>query len=131
VGGWKLASLMRVLGFDVFDDLVDHSYETMAEPMDRAYYAIERNLALLRDHERVSRFVADNQARFEHNLQLLKTNPFLHICIDRLQHCTESEQAEIRTIIHTYRNGVLNQQYQCSQGQERPTMILPPGQKGW
>jgi hypothetical protein len=82
---------------------------------------VERNLALLKDHDRVAAFVAQNQPRFEHNLALLKTNPFLQICMDRLQYYSKSEQDELRTIIHTYRDGVLTEPLQ---------QITPPEQKG-
>ena len=111
VGGWRLASTMRDMGFDVFDDVVDHSYESLPDPMDRCYYAIERNLALLQDHDSIARFVADNRHRFEHNLTVLQTNPFLRICHDRLEACTAAERAEIKNIIPDYRNGLLINSY--------------------
>jgi hypothetical protein len=76
VGGWRCADIMRNYGFDVFDDIIDHSYQNMEDPFDRCYYAIERNIDLLRDFERANNFVQNNRVRFEHNLQLLKDNVF-------------------------------------------------------
>ena len=76
VGGWRCADIMRDYGFDVFDDIIDHSYQNMEDPFDRCYYAIERNIDLLRDFERANNFVQNNRVRFEHNLQLLKDNVF-------------------------------------------------------
>jgi hypothetical protein len=111
VGGWRLADTMRSMGFDVFDDIVDHSYENMPDPMDRCYYAIERNLSLLQDHDLMARFVADNQDRLQHNLTLLRTNPFLQICQDRLESCAPQEREEIKNIIPDYRNGLLTNSY--------------------
>jgi len=131
VGGCKLPTLMRRMGFDVFDDIVDHSYEDLTDPMDRAYYAIERNLELLRAHDRVASFTACNQHRFQHNLDHLKTNPFLQICVDRLHHYSTAEQDEIQTIIHTYRDGILSEPAGQVSNPNRPTFILPPEQKGW
>jgi hypothetical protein len=48
----------------------------MPDPLDRCYQAIERNIDLLRDPDRVRKFVQDNQARFEHNLKLCRQNVF-------------------------------------------------------
>lgn len=76
VGGWRCADIMRKWGFDVFDDIVDHSYQNLDDPFDRCYYAIERNLDLLSNFEKVNNFIQSNRARFEHNLRLLESNPF-------------------------------------------------------
>lgn len=83
VGGWRCADIMREWGVDVFDDVVDHSYQNMSDPFDRCYYAIERNLDLLSNFEKVNNFIQSNQSRFEHNLQLLKTNVFQQ-AVDRV-----------------------------------------------
>jgi len=76
VGGWRCADAMRGFGFDVFDDIVDHSYQDLEDPFDRCYHAIERNLNLLRDFDLVHKFVQNNKSRFEHNFKLLKNNVF-------------------------------------------------------
>ena len=76
VGGWRCADALRQFGFDVFDDIVDHSYQNMQDPFDRCYYAIQRNLHLLQDFDCANEFVQNNRARFESNLQLLKSNVF-------------------------------------------------------
>jgi hypothetical protein len=76
LGGWRCADALRQFGFDVFDDIVDHSYQNMQDPFDRCYYAIQRNLHLLQDFDRARDFVQNNRARFESNLQLLKNNVF-------------------------------------------------------
>jgi hypothetical protein len=77
VGGWAIPQSLRDLGFDVFDDIVDHSYERMDDPWDRAYFAVERNLHLLRDPDRVRNFIVNNHARFQHNVDLIERNVFL------------------------------------------------------
>jgi len=79
VGGWRCADAMRGFGFDVFDDIVDHSYQDLEDPFDRCYHAIERNLNLLRDFDLVHKFVQNNKSRFEHNFKLLKNNVFQKI----------------------------------------------------
>jgi hypothetical protein len=76
VGGWRIADYLRGQGFDVFDDIVDHSYQDMPDPWDRCYYAIEKNLNLLKDFDTVQRFVYNNKHRLQANLDLLTTNIF-------------------------------------------------------
>jgi hypothetical protein len=76
VGGWNQADVMRDFGFDVFDDIVDHSYQEFADPVERCFYAIQKNLGILRDFDRVNDFLSNNQHRLQHNLGLLKTNVF-------------------------------------------------------
>lgn len=76
VGGWKIPDYMRNLGFDVFDDLVDHSYQSLDNPWDRCFYAIQQNLGLLNNKDQLVNFIKTNAARFQHNLDLLKTNCF-------------------------------------------------------
>jgi hypothetical protein len=76
VGGWRCADALRSFGFDVFDDIIDHSYQSLEDPIKRIDKSIERNLDLLQDFDLVNKFVQNNKSRFEHNLNLLKNNVF-------------------------------------------------------
>jgi len=89
MGGWRIADYLGDLGFDTFDDVVDHSYQALADPWDRAYYAIERNLALLQDHASLERFCSQNRERFEHNLDLVKSNIFQRQCTEMMAQRSE------------------------------------------
>jgi hypothetical protein len=40
---------MRRLGFDVFDDVLDHSYDCIEDPMSRMFALVQGNLELLRN----------------------------------------------------------------------------------
>lgn len=77
IGGWRLPDVMRDLGFDVFDDIVDHSYSTLEQADSRCTTAMTANIALFRDFDLVRDFLAANQHRLLHNLCLLQSNPFL------------------------------------------------------
>jgi hypothetical protein len=70
-GGWRIPDYMRSLGFDVFDDLVDHSYQSLDDPYRRCQQSILRNMNLLKNPCTV------DQQRLQYNLDLLKTNPWL------------------------------------------------------
>jgi len=76
VGGWRIADYLRDQGFDVFDDIVDHSYQNLDDPFDRCYSAVERNLDLFRDLGRVQNLIPTLRPRLQHNLDLLKQNCF-------------------------------------------------------
>ena len=76
VGGWGIADWMQSTGFDVFDDIIDHSYQWMPDPYERCYHAIYNNLDILRDHDLAQGLVTFNQARLKHNLDLLQSDIF-------------------------------------------------------
>jgi hypothetical protein len=89
VGGWRIADYMRDQGFDVFDDMVDHSYQDMPDPWDRCYYAIERNVHLLKDFDTVQKFLYNNKHRLQANLDLLETNTFVNICRKKIDNISD------------------------------------------
>ena len=95
VGGWRHADRLSELGFDIFNDVVDHRYQTIPDPLDRCYSAIERNIDLLRDPDRVCQFVQDNQARFEHNLKLCRQNVFSGHLDNQIKKHDEHTQREL------------------------------------
>lgn len=98
VGGWSIPQSLRDLGFDVFDDIIDHSYERMSDPFDRTYFAIEKNLHLLKDASVAQKFIKENQHRLQHNLDLLKKNVFfddMTAKINRYDHKTQRVLKEI------------------------------------
>lgn len=71
IGGWRIPDYMTSMGFDVFDDLVDHSYQCLDDPKERCRKAVIDNLHLLKEPVDV------DPDRLQHNLDLIKTNPWL------------------------------------------------------
>lgn len=67
-GGWRIPDYMRSVGFDVFDDLVDHSYQSIPDPEQRCRESVNRNIHLLKNLTIVDR------SRLQHNLDLVKSN---------------------------------------------------------
>lgn len=84
-GGWRLPDAMRDLGFDVFDDIVDHSYSTLEDPVDRLDQALKLNQRLLIDFDLVRDVIAANQHRLQHNVDLLEQNVFLDLVKKQVQ----------------------------------------------
>lgn len=84
VGGWRIADHMRDLGFDVFSDLIDHSYQALHDPWDRCFQAIQLNQKVLKDYALVKLFLDQNQDRLMKNLKLLQQNIFHKQCLEGL-----------------------------------------------
>ena len=84
VGGWQIPESLRKLGFDVFDDIIDHSYENLNDPWDRAFYAVRKNLDLLKDFDRVNKFISNNISRFQRNIELIEQNVFLQYITNQI-----------------------------------------------
>jgi hypothetical protein len=100
VGGWRAAQRLKDLGFDVFDDLVDHSYQDMPDPMDRCYFAIKNNLKILQDFEGTKKFVDQNHARLQKNLDLCKNNVFLKHIGDQVSKLPGNLQPIVKTFVN-------------------------------
>lgn len=99
VGGWGIPESMRRLGFDVFDDIIDHSYEHMTDPWDRAYYAVEKNIKLLRDPDLAKDFVSANHVRLQHNVDLVEQNAFLKYCSQKIDNYDQSTKSVLIKIL--------------------------------
>lgn len=72
IGGWRCADSLKLLGFDVFDDIVDHSYETLEDPWQRIEKAFYLNKDLLENFTMTNSILA----RLQHNLDLLTSEVF-------------------------------------------------------
>jgi hypothetical protein len=63
---------LRDIGFDVFDDIVDHRYDLIANPFDRIISAIEDNKQLLVDPDLTKKIWVANKDRFTNNIGIAK-----------------------------------------------------------
>ena len=72
IGGWRCADSLKLLGFDVFDDIVDHSYETLEDPWERIEKAFYLNKDLLENFTMTNSILV----RLQHNLDLLTSEVF-------------------------------------------------------
>jgi hypothetical protein len=71
LGGRKQADLWKDVGFDTFDDVVDHSYQYLPEPMARIHQALDSNRQLLTDLPYVSDLRYQLSDRLKRNRQLV------------------------------------------------------------
>jgi hypothetical protein len=64
----------RRSGMDMFDDVVDHSYDTIADPAARLEAAVMRNQHLLTDVDNTKLLWQQNRQRFVANIDLARNN---------------------------------------------------------
>jgi hypothetical protein len=72
LSGCGTVAHLRELGLDVFDDIVDHSYDQISNPFDRIIHAIESNSTLLTDTEYVKQAWKTHRSRFERNVRVMR-----------------------------------------------------------
>jgi hypothetical protein len=64
---------------------VDHSYSTLEDSAVRLDHALKLNQHLLTDFDLVEDFIAANQHRLRHNVDLLEQNVFLDLVRQQVQ----------------------------------------------
>jgi hypothetical protein len=73
LGGSGLVQHLRDIGLDLFDDLIDHSYDTITNPFDRIVAALDNNQRLLTDAPYVKQIWTQCLPRFESNYEKIRT----------------------------------------------------------
>ncbi len=71
-GAWRLPETVKKLGFDIFDDVLDHSYQYIEHPGMRVVEAFKSNIKFLSDVRLQKKFHQMFSDRFENNLNLAK-----------------------------------------------------------
>jgi hypothetical protein len=61
---------LRNQGFDLFDDVIDHSYDTVQEPLPRLVQAINKNMKLLTDEKLAKTAWRHCKHRMQKNIQV-------------------------------------------------------------
>ena len=98
IGGFQQARQCQRLGFDVFDDVIDHSYQFVYDPILRMQKAIDSNINLLKDINQLERFFITNQERFLHNRQHLRTCNWFYRLLDRELQRVPLTVAQLNTV---------------------------------
>lgn len=63
---------LRDMGLDMFDDIVNHSYDEIDDPAIRLEHAILSNKELLTNNSRTKKLWLDNQQRFKNNVDFCR-----------------------------------------------------------
>lgn len=90
VGGYGQAHEWARLGFDIFDDVIDHSYQYRGTLIERCWWAVKSNIDLLRDRDRAAKLRSDMMPRLLANRDLLMTEHINDQCWDMVESWPES-----------------------------------------
>lgn len=74
VGGVRQATEWKKMGFDIFDDIIDHSYQDKKTLIERCWYAFYLNLDLLKNKNKLSDIRQRCLPRLKSNRELLRYN---------------------------------------------------------
>jgi hypothetical protein len=90
IGGKYQAEQFSRLGYDIFDDIIDHSYQYHNTLIERCYYAIANNLEILTNLEHSTRLRNTLQKRLNANRQKI-----IHNCLEFTRHMLDPESESI------------------------------------
>jgi hypothetical protein len=79
--------LKELYGFDVFDDLIDHSYDDIENPEDRINYIVNEIKRLNSKKDDVIKFYIENKTRFDSNREIIhkiSNIPAYQLIIDKI-----------------------------------------------
>jgi hypothetical protein len=76
LSGKGAVELLRNMGMDMFDDVIDHSYDQCENPIDRLYTALEKNTKVLTDSQYVKQKWKACEPRFKKNVEWAKTTMY-------------------------------------------------------
>jgi hypothetical protein len=100
-GGINQAQKFEQMGFDVFHDVIDHSYQFYDTLIERCYYAFERNLDILTNYEYSCKIRESMMHRLDLNQQLLKNKQVDIFCKQQIsQWPRELQQAISEELIN-------------------------------
>lgn len=73
-----IKKLKKLYGFDVFDDIIDHSYDSIIDPKERLYKVLDEIKRLNTKKDFIIDFYKNNLSRFENNKQIVKDLATIH-----------------------------------------------------
>lgn len=84
--GYKQAEHWKNHGFDIFDDVIDHSYQYLQSPVQRCFESIRLNLTLLQDLDRLSEIRIRCRDRLLRNRDLMhqRLSNFFVECLNQI-----------------------------------------------
>ena len=84
-GGYRHAEMFRNMGFDMFDDLIDHSYSEHPDENKRIELAVTLNKTVLQDTQSLINYYNNNKERFVYNQQLMRSGRVYNHSVDNLK----------------------------------------------
>lgn len=110
-GGWGIADAMRELGFDVFDDIVNHDYQYLDDAKQRVTQAIELNQTLLGDQDQALAIARQVLPRLERNRWLMRSGAWFRRLLAR---CVNRADIDKHLVADVCMDLVLQRNYEIS-----------------
>ncbi len=101
-GGVQQADRFKDMGFDVFDDVIDHSYQHCKTLIERCYYAFKNNLHILTNFEYARKMRENHMSRLDKNLQLMQSNQIDNFCKQQISQWPQDLQNAIDNEINKW-----------------------------
>jgi len=99
VGGYSMASTWQQAGFDIFDDIIDHSYENMPTLIQRCFYAFYLNKQILTDIDYAREKRTQCLHRLQNNRQLILSDQVSKANKIQMQTWPGQIYTEIKTVL--------------------------------
>lgn len=99
LGGYQQAQGFKELGFDIFDDVIDHSYQHIEDPIESMSRAIKDNHRLLTDLEYARQVRHNLMPRLINNRNYAVSNPFDQMITERINQVYPEFDQRLRRFI--------------------------------
>ena len=103
IGGYNQATEWKRLGFDTFDDIIDHSYQSYNTLIERCYYAFANNLELLTNKSKSAELRATHQERLFKNRDLLLKNQLGNFVDQEINKCSPELKSCMTDVLKYFR----------------------------
>lgn len=102
IGGYRQADNWKKIGFDIFEDVIDHSYQHRDTLFERCYYAFANNLSLLSDKTNIIQLRKKLLPRLQHNRDLLLNRQLKKYITQEVQTWSEDLQQAVSRVQARY-----------------------------
>ena len=103
IGGYNQANEWKRIGFDTFDDVIDHSYQNYDTLIERCYYAFLLNLELLSNIDKTKELRLIHKDRLFKNRELLLQNHLGKFVDQEISKFPEDLQSAMPEILKYFR----------------------------
>lgn len=101
-GGYNQAKEWNKIGFDTFDDIIDHSYQGYNTLIERCYYAFTQNIDLLKDKDKAAELRLKHKDRLLKNRELLLQNQLGKFIAKEISNFPEDLQSSMPEILNFF-----------------------------
>lgn len=103
IGGYQQARFWKEFGFDIFDDVIDHSYQGYDTLIERCWYAFERNRKILTDIDHARSLREKHQARLQANRELVLDHQLDKYIDQQVAHMPDHYRSHVQTVVESFR----------------------------